>query len=165
VKLGVWLAIVGAACFAGAQTSQDVKNKEVPAFLRQLADTRKAIADGYVHWTEAAKGKNLDAVLSMYTDDAIILPDEKEAVSGKNAVRAFYADWFAQQDKLKEQKFENINSVQEGDFLIDTTNYSGILIRDGKEVPFKGKRLVVWKREFQGPWKILRDTWNKSPAQ
>ena len=38
-------------------------------------------------------------------------------------------------------------------------------MRDGKEVPFKGKRLVVWKREFQGPWKILRDTRNKSPMQ
>ncbi len=165
MKLGVWLAIVGVTCFAGAQTSQDVKNKEVPAFLRQLADTRKTIADGYIQWTEAAKAKNVDAVLRMYTDDATVLPEDREAVSGKNAIRAFYADWFGQQDKLTDQKFENINSVQEGDLLIDSTRYSGILTRDGKEVPFKGKRLVVWKHQFQGPWKILSDTWNRSPMQ
>jgi ketosteroid isomerase-like protein len=165
VKYVLCLAIISAACLAGAQISQDVKNKDVPPFLRQLADNRKTIADGYVRWTEAARAKNVDAIVSMYTDDATVLPEEKEAVSEKNAVRAFYGEWFAQQDKLIEEKFENINSVQEGDLLIDSTRYSGILMKDGKEVRFSGKRLVVWKREFQGPWKILRDTWNKSAAQ
>ena len=121
MKFGVCLAIFGVSCLAGAQNSQDVKSKEVPAFLRQLADTRKTIADGYVHWAEAAKGKNVDAILTLYTDDATVLPEEREAVSGKNAVRAFYTEWFAQQDKLVEQRFENINSVQEGDLLIDST--------------------------------------------
>jgi uncharacterized protein (TIGR02246 family) len=165
MKFGVWLAIFGTACLAGAQSAQDVKNKEVPAFLRQLADTRKTIADGYFSWTEAVKAKNVDALTSMYADDAMVLPDEGEAVSGKDAIRAFYSEWCSQKDKLVEQKFENINSVQQGDLLIDSTKYSGVLIRDGKEVPFKGKRLVVWKRQFQGPWKILRDSWNKSPMQ
>jgi len=165
VRYVLWLAIISGACVAGAQTSQDVKNKDVPPFLRQLADTRKTIADGDVRWTEAARTKNVDAIVSMYTDDATVLPEEKEVATGKNAVRAFYGEWFKQQDKLIDQKFENINSVQEGDLLIDSTRYSGILMRDGKEIPFSGKRLVVWKREFQGPWKILRDAWNKSAAQ
>ena len=147
-----------------AQTGQQAKNKDVPEFLRQLAATRNNIADAYVHWTEAVKAKNIDAVVSMYTEDATVLPDEKDAVSGKDAIRAFYAEWFAQTDKLSEQKFENINSVQTGDTLIDTTKYSGVLIRDGKEFVFRGKRLIVWKRDFQGPWRILRDTWNKSPV-
>ncbi|HET9410108.1 MAG TPA: DUF4440 domain-containing protein [Candidatus Sulfotelmatobacter sp.] len=135
------------------------------AFLRQLADTRKTIADGYVRWAEAAKAGNADALADLYTNDAAILPDEKDAVSGKDAIRAFYGDWLAQRGKLVDQKFENINSVQEGDLLIDSIKFSGVLNKDGKEVAFKGKRLVVWKREFQGPWKILRDTWNKSSAE
>jgi uncharacterized protein (TIGR02246 family) len=157
--------MVGIVCMAHGQTTQDVKGKDVPEFLRQLATTRKTIADGYVRWTEAAKARNVDGIASMYTDDATVLPDEKQAVSGKDAIRAFYGEWFAQKDKLTEQKFENINSVQTGDLVIDSTTYSGMLIRDGKEVAFRGKRLVVWKREFQGPWRILRDTWNKSPMQ
>jgi ketosteroid isomerase-like protein len=137
----------------------------MPAFLRQLADTRKTVADGYVRWAEAAKAGNVDALVDMYTNDATILPDEKEAVSGKDAIRTFYRDWLAQRGKLVDQKFENINSVQEGDLLIDSTKFSGMLNRNGKEVAFEGKRLVVWKREFQGPWKILRDTWNKSSVE
>ena len=165
MKVWVWLALLGTVGVAGAQTSQNAKNKDVPPFLRQLADTRKTIADGYVHWTEAAKAKNVDAIVSLYVDDATVLPEEKDAVSGKNAIRAFYTDWFAKQDKLMDQKFENINSVQEGDLLIDSTMYSGTLVKDNKEIAFKGKRLVVWKRQFQGPWKILRDAWNNSPSK
>jgi ketosteroid isomerase-like protein len=156
---------VAALCIvsvAHAQTSQDVKSKDVPAFLRQLSDTRKTIADGYIHWTEAAKAKNVDAIVSMYTDDATVLPEEKDAASGKSGIRVFYNDWFAQQEKLVDQKFENINSVQEGDLLIDSSKYSGVVVKDGKEIPLRGKRLVVWKRDLQGQWKILRDTWNKS---
>ena len=152
---------------AQAQTAQDVKNdvknKEMPEFLRQLGATRKTVADSYVRWTEAARAKDVDAVVSLYADDATILPDDSEAFSGKDGLRAFYREWFAKSDKLVEQKFENINSVQTDDLLIDTTRYSGTRIRDGKEMTFRGKGLVVWKREFQGPWKILRDTWNKSP--
>jgi uncharacterized protein (TIGR02246 family) len=163
VKIGLWLALFGVTLSAAAQAPQDVKNKDVPAFLRQLADTRRTIADGYVRWTEAAKAKNVDAIASMYTDDATVLPEEKDAVSGRSAIRSFYDDWFAQEEKLVDQKFENINSVQEGDLLIDSMKYSGLVVKDGKEVPLKGKRLVVWKRDLQGHWKILRDTWNKSP--
>jgi len=149
---------------AQAQTQQDNKNKEMPAFLKQLADTRKTIADGYVHWTESVKAKDIDAIVDLYANDATILPDRRESVSGKGAIRDFYKGWFAEGDKLIEQKFENINSVEEGDLLIDSTKFSGTLVRDGKEVSFRGKRLTVWKRELKGPWKILRDTWNESPA-
>ena len=158
-------AIVCIISLVQAQTQQDTKNKEMPAFLRQLADTRKTIAEAYVQWSQAAKTGNVDALAGMYANDATILPDEREAVSGKDAIRAFYGDWLTQRGKLLEEKFENINSFQEGDLLIDSTKYSGILLKDGKEVRFSGKRLVVWQRQFQGPWKIVRDTWNKSSAQ
>ena len=163
MKFVLWVTTLAIVSVAHAQTAQEGKSKDVPEFLRQLASTRKTIADGYVRWTEATKVKDVDAVVSLYTDDATILPEEGEPVSGKDAVRAFYREWYAKKDKLVEQKSENINSVQTGDLLIDSTTYSGVLIMDGKEMVFRGKRLVIWKREFQGPWKILRDTWNKSP--
>ena len=158
--------VIGCVTCCSAQTESPQKpNKEVSAFLRQLADTRKAIADSYVRWTEAAKRNDVDALVSVYAHDATILPDGKDAVSGTDAIRAFYSDWLAQRGKLVEQQFENIDSLQEGSLLIDSSKYHGIVIRDGKEVAFSGKRLVVWQRQSQGPWKILRDTWNKSSSE
>jgi uncharacterized protein (TIGR02246 family) len=165
VRFVLGMLAFGVLSVAHAQTTQDVKNKDVPEFLRQLGGTQKTIADGYVRWTEAVKAKDVDALVGLYTDDATVLPEEGEPVSGKDAVRTFYRDWVAKSDKLIEEKFENINLWQTGNLIVDSTTYSGKLIKDGKEVPFRGKRLVVWTREFKGPWRILRDTWNKSPAQ
>ena len=165
MRLVLCVVALGLLSVARAQTTQDVKNKDVPEFLRQLGDTRKTIADGYVRWTEAVKAKDVDALVGLYTDDAMVLPEEGEPVSGKNAVRSFYGDWVAKSDKLLEEKFEDINLWQTGNLIVDCTKYSGTLIKDGKELPFRGKRLVVWTREFKGPWRILRDTWNMSPAQ
>jgi len=165
MKSVLCLAVLGIVSSITVQSTQDVKNKDVPEFLRQLADTRKTIADNYMRWIEAVKSKNVDALVGMYSDDATVLPEGKDAVSGKTALRAFYSDWLAGQDKLVDQKFENINSVQEGDLLIDSTKVTGVVVRDGKEIPVKGKRLIVWKRELQGPWKIFRDTWNNTTAQ
>jgi uncharacterized protein (TIGR02246 family) len=165
VRFVLCVVALGLLSMARAQTTQDAKNKDVPEFLRQLGDTRKTIADGYLRWTEAVKAKDVDALVGLYTDDATVLPEEGEPVSGKYAVRAFYRDWVAKNDKLMDEKFENINLWQTGNLIVDSTTYSGNLIKDGKEVPFRGKRLVVWTREFKGPWRILRDTWNKSPAQ
>ncbi len=165
MRFALWAVVLGMLSIADGQTTPNSKSKDVPEFLRQLGDTRKTIADGYVRWTEAVKVKDLEALVSLYTDDATILPEEGESVSGKDAVRAFYRDWFAKSDKLIEEKFENINSSQSGNLIIDSTKFSGTLVKDGKEVPFRGKRLVVWTHEFKGPWKISRDMWNKSPAQ
>jgi len=165
VRFVLCVVALGLLSMARAQTTQDAKSKDVPEFLRQLGDTRKTIADGYLRWTEAVKAKDVDALVGLYTDDATVLPEEGEPVSGKYAVRAFYRDWVAKNDKLMDEKFENINLWQTGNLIVDSTTYSGNLIKDGKEVPFRGKRLVVWTREFKGPWRILRDTWNKSPAQ
>ena len=161
----IWCtAILGVSLVVHGQTAQK-PNKDMQGFLQQLSATNKTIADSYVRWTEAMKSKNVDAIVSMYADEATILPDEKDAVSGKDAIRKFYNDWLSGQAKVTDQKFEDINSVQEGDLLIDSTKFSGTLVRDGKEITFTGKRLVIWKHQFQGPWKILRDTWNKSVVQ
>jgi hypothetical protein len=57
----------------------------------------------------------------------------------------FYNQWLAGQDRLPDEKFENINSMQQSDLLIDSTKYSGtlVIVRDAKQIPFARKRLVV----------------------
>ena len=164
MRLAVIGALLSTLWAANAQTAGDVKNKELPAFVRQLADTRKSIAEGYVRWTDALKAKNLDAIMALYTDDATVLPEEEEVVSGKQAVRGFYANWFGRNDKLMDEKFEEINFMQEGDLLVECARFSGIVVKDGKEFPLRGKRLTVWQHDMQWRWRMVRDTWNTHPA-
>ncbi len=41
---------------------------------QDLKPVRTAIAQGYRHWVEATQHKDVEAVLALYDDDAIVLP-------------------------------------------------------------------------------------------
>jgi uncharacterized protein (TIGR02246 family) len=132
---------------------------------QQVSSVRKAIADGYLHWIDATKAKDVDAVLALYTDDAVVLPDHENTITGKGAIREFYKRWYGGKGKLIKQQFEDTRILMEGsDVAIETADYSGTMNVDGKDVQFKGKNMVVWKKDTDGSWKIFRDIWNSSRA-
>jgi uncharacterized protein (TIGR02246 family) len=162
VRFAFFLFVLVGIPLAEAQSAPSEKS-DLAVFIGQLASTRKAIADGYVRWTDATKAKDVEAVVSLYADDALVLPEGGDTVSGEGAIRAFYKGWYAGKDKLIKEQFDSSNLVTTGDLAIDTTNFSGVIGDDGKDVVFKGKRLVIWKRQMGDGWKIFRDTWNRSP--
>jgi uncharacterized protein (TIGR02246 family) len=132
---------------------------------QQSASVHKAIAEGYLHWIDATKAKDVDAVLMLYTDDAVVLPDDDNTVKGKEAIREFYKRWYSQKGKLVKQQFDETGVFMSSpDLAIETADYSGTMNVDGKDVQFRGKNMVVWKKETDGSWKIFRDIWNSSPA-
>jgi len=132
---------------------------------QQVSSVRKAIADGYLHWIDATKAKDVNAVLALYTDDAVVLPDQENTIKGRAAIGEFYKRWYSGKGKLVKQQFEDTSIFMEGpDVAIETADYSGTMNVDGKDVRFKGKNMVVWKKDTDGSWKIFRDIWNSSPA-
>jgi len=150
---------------ADAQAPTDSK-EDLRNFVQQLSAVRKAIADGYVRWIEATKAKDVEAAVALYTNDAVMLPDDANMVSGKEAIRAFYRQWYSGKDKLIRQQFDDTGMFMSSpDVAIETADFSGVSSSDGKETKFRGKNLIVWKRQPDGSWKILRDIWNSSPQK
>ena len=132
---------------------------------QQVASDRKAIADGYLHWIDATQAKDVNAVLVLYTDDAVVLPDHENMITGRAAIRGFYERWYSSKGKLVKQQFEETSIFMGGaDVAIETADYSGTMNVGGKDVLFKGKNMVVWKKDAEGSWKIFRDIWNSSPT-
>jgi len=43
-----------------------------------------------------------------------------------------------------------------GDIPIATSVFEGEVTRDGKQIHFRGKNLLVWKKQADGSWKIFR---------
>src|ERR1700687_2222577 len=98
---------------------------------------RKAIADGYLRWIEATKAKDVDAVLALYADDAVVLPDHENTITGKAAIGEFYKRWYSDKGKLIKQKFEDTSIFMDGsDVAIETADYSGTMNVNGKDVQF-----------------------------
>ena len=56
-----------------------------------------------------------------------------------------------------ETTIETLNVWLEGDIAYETGKYTYRFKREGKDVTSSGKYVVVWKRQDNGGWKILRD--------
>jgi uncharacterized protein (TIGR02246 family) len=133
---------------------------------QDLQAVRTAIAQGYRHWVEATQHKDVEAVLELYADDAIVLPPGGEHIAGRERIREFYKKYYADLFQLLNEDFSSTSLVLRDDLAIETADYSGEIDRGQKgKSHFKGKNLVVWKREKSGSWKIFRDMWSSSAPQ
>src|SRR6266568_6755834 len=157
------IVVIVVASLLRAQTSSGSK-EDLKRFVQQLSAVRKAIADGYLKWIDATKAKDVEAAVALYADDAVMLPDNANTVSGKEAIRAFYRQWYGGKGKLIRERFDDTGLFMNSpDLAIETADFSGVMSLDEKETQFRGKNLVVWKRLGDGSWKIFRDIWNSSP--
>lgn len=91
MKFAFLLFVLVGIPFAKAQSAPS-GNNDLGEFVRQLASTRNTIADGYVRWTDATKARDVEAVVSLYADDALILPEDERQYRGRKQSARFIKD-------------------------------------------------------------------------
>jgi uncharacterized protein (TIGR02246 family) len=83
-----------------------------------------------------------------------------EAWRGRDAVRKGFAGMVAQMP-VKDFSFKTEDVMVGGDLAVETGTFEGTFQpKGGKEMKDKGKYVVVWKRQADGSWKIVRDVAN-----
>jgi len=160
--------------------SDCVKEKmRVPAFCGCLAllmlasgcsqkppDTRAAdaqkIKDLDTQWSKTAGAHDLDGTVSYYSDDATVMPPNAPMAANKEAIRA---GWAAANGPGVNLSFESskVEVAASGDLAYDVGTYT-VSMKDaqGKPVTDTGKYLAVWKKQPDGTWKAVEDTWNSN---
>lgn len=109
-------------------------------------------------FSKAFIAKDFDAMANAYTSDAKIFPLGIDFVSGKSQIR----DYWANNSKVKLlEHYMNPESVKFlGDYAYDYGYYGGKFETDeGENRTFKGKYVLVWKKEDEN-WRIHLDIWN-----
>jgi uncharacterized protein (TIGR02246 family) len=146
VKLAVVLAC---ACAISLATSDSA--------FAQAGDAKKAIEAGNKAFGAAIAAGNAAAVAALYADDALVMPPNSEAVTGKPAIEKAFQGMIA--GGVKQATLTAKEVEAHGDTATEVGAYS---IKDGagKEID-RGKYIVVWKR-VQGQWKLYRDIWNSN---
>ena len=122
-----------------------------PAEVHAAADTRlKAIETG-----------DVEAYLSVYTDDAVWMPPSAVEVVGKEAARrrisqAFEAVTLEPVVQSREQ------TVMSPEWIADRGQYSIMVTpkQGGETRQEVGSFLTLWRRDADGKWKIYFDIWN-----
>jgi ketosteroid isomerase-like protein len=128
------------------------------------ADTRAAdaqtIRDLDAQWSKSAGAHDLDGTVSYYSDDAFVLPPNAPIATTKEAIRAGWATSVGPGVDMSFQT-NKVEVASSGDIAYDVGTYA-VSMKDaqGNPVTDRGKYVAVWKKQADGKWKAVADTWN-----
>src|SRR5438552_5953511 len=130
------------------------------------ARIKTAVEDRYKEWIAAANKKDAVALTELYDENAVLMPKEEEPVIGKAAIGEYYKKLVADPHFVPFTLTLNWNSFHVvGDIAMATSVFEGDVTRDGKQTHFRGKNLLVWKKQKDGSWKIFRYMFDEIPAK
>jgi ketosteroid isomerase-like protein len=121
------------------------------------AAARKADAD----WAAAASTPSVDAWMSFYAADAIVLLPNDRLASGNEMVRHTVARLLALPHLSVAWRPIEVKVPRSGDLAFLIGAYE-LRFDDSHGVPVsdRGRRLEIWRKQADGTWKCIVDTWN-----
>ena len=129
-------------------------------------DARAELLERDRKWAAlASEGRDVERILSFWTDDAKVFPPGAPVVAGKPAIREFVAGslgtpgfriWWEPQEVV----------VNAGGDLGYTTGRNHLTMPDaaGKLQTEDGRYVTVWRRDPDGEWRCVIDVWNGGPS-
>ena len=117
-------------------------------------------------WAAAAsEGRDIERILSYWTDDAVVLPPGLPPIAGKAALRhyveasmqipGFRIGWSSSEVAFSPDR--NLAYM----FSQNAVTMNG---PDGASVTTKGRAVTIWRRESDAQWRCAVDIWNAEPT-
>jgi uncharacterized protein (TIGR02246 family) len=121
-----------------------------------MSATEKAIETVLTKYAAALKACDVDAVMSLYTDDAVLMAQESPPAIGAAAVRQAYAGVFnAIVLDIKFHVAEVVELTPEWAFACTTSTGTIKINANGAIIPEANQELFIF-RKAGGTWKIAR---------
>jgi ketosteroid isomerase-like protein len=117
------------------------------------------ILENIAAFSQHVMNSDYDKIAEAYTNDAKIFPGNQEILSGRDRIKKYWVLPEGVRTSYHKIMPEEIKVIK--DHAYDYGYYEGKTRRkDGSEVSWKGKYVIVWKKE-KGEWKMLLDIWNR----
>ncbi len=117
-------------------------------------------------WAAASKARDAEAFASVYADDAVLMLEGAPDVSGREAILAAVTGLMKDPNFDLSFEADNVVVAGSGDLAYETGTYSFTLSdAEGKPAPTHGHYLVVWRKESDGTWKVVRDVPVSDPPE
>jgi uncharacterized protein (TIGR02246 family) len=143
---------------AGKKGGQAEHQQEIQ---QARAADEAAIRAASAAWSQSATAKDLDKAVSFYADDALILPEKAPAVRGNENIRKNWAPLLALPGPGLSWQTSALEVARSGELAYETGTYNFVTTdKAGKSTDYKGKYLVIWKKQSDGSWKVAVDTDN-----
>ena len=130
-----------------------------------FATERERILRRDAEWSEVtSQGRDVERIVSYWTDDAIVLAPNLPAIIGKAALRKYVAD------SLKIPGFKiswtanDVTMSPDGQLAyMFARNTVTMNEPNGTPVTHEGRAVTIWRRESDGEWRCAVDIWNAEP--
>jgi ketosteroid isomerase-like protein len=125
---------------------------------------RNAIEE--LHQRDMIAGKNLDvnALKSLWTEDAVALPPGEKPIVGKKAIEIWLDGIRSDSEKIKitdyPLNFRELTIVNSWAFEWGASTETIQPLKGGQPKTARAKLLRVLRRQPDGSWKIARSAWN-----
>jgi len=148
LSLGVLLSTV--ACNTASAPAPDTRAADEAA-------VRKTDAD----WVKAAQTKKVEDWVAFYTEDAVALPPNEKTAVGKDAIRKPVADMLGLPGLTISWEPTKVEVAKSGDLAYLYGTYQMTATGpNGKPMNDNGKMVEIWKKQADGNWKCIVDTWS-----
>lgn len=141
----------------GARVSEPAMNVQ----SEDMAAIKQLEADWRAGWLAG----DVDALLSLYAGDAVLMPQGQPSVSGKEAIRPLYESVFREYAIRSQSRVVEIEVSGDLGYLWCTYKLTATPKAGGAALHDEGKSLFIVKRAQDGDWRISRLIDNSDRAQ
>ena len=106
---------------------------------------------------------DLDSIVAMFADDAVLMPPNDTTVYGKDEIRAWWEEYFTFFRVTSSVETEREITV-EGDQAFVRASFSVTIVpkQQGPRILDDIRSLTVWSQRVDGTWKISHQIWNST---
>jgi uncharacterized protein (TIGR02246 family) len=111
----------------------------------------------------ASLSGDIDGIVSMFAEDAVLLPPNDTTIYGKEEIRAWWTEYFTYFRVTSSVETERDVTIA-GDQAFVRTAFSVTIVpkQQGARILDDVRSLTVWKRDDEGAWKISHQIWNST---
>ena len=116
-------------------------------------------------WARVAReGRDIDRILSYWTDDAVVLPPAVPTIVGKTALRRYVESSLQMPGfQIRWSSAEVVLSPDGNLAYMFSKNTVTVNGQDGAPATMNGRASTIWRREPDGEWRCAVDIWNAEP--
>jgi ketosteroid isomerase-like protein len=117
-------------------------------------------------WADlASAGKDIDRIVSYWSDDAVVIPQGQPTVEGKAAIRAFVATSLQTPGFTIHWVSDKVTFSPDGKLAyLRSTNEMTVPGPTGTSITVPGRGISIWRLEPDGQWRCVVDIWNDPPG-
>jgi uncharacterized protein (TIGR02246 family) len=139
-----------------------------PAPPDTRAGDQKAIAESEAAWIADWKSKDVEKIVSHYTDDAVVMLPEMPALHGKAAIRANVKSYIDDPNVSLVFTPTTVEAAHSGELAYVWGTYTMTMTnpKTKKPVTEVGKYASIYRKQANGSWKVILDIDNTdAPAK